>query len=83
MRTGDARSHWFASNHGHGRPSILRLRDRWLAAGGAGGELAGRRLGSVPRPIRSFAGRDRAGRGFAGLAAGRAQTSGRLCGEHS
>ena len=78
MRAGDAGSHRFAGNDGHGRPAVLRIRDRWLASGGAGGELAGRRLGSVPRPVRGVADRDRAGRGLPGLAAGCAETSGRF-----
>ena len=53
-------------------PALLRLRDRRLAAGGAGGELAGRRLGPERRAVRGLADRDRAGRGLAGLAARRA-----------
>jgi hypothetical protein len=38
-------SHQFADNSGHGRPSIRRICTRWLASGGAGRELVGRRIG--------------------------------------
>ena len=36
MRAGDAGSHRFAGDDGHGRPAVLRIRDRRLASGGAG-----------------------------------------------
>ena len=71
-RARDAGSHRVAGDDGHGRPALLRIRHRRLAAGGAGGELAGRRLGPERRPGRRVAGRGRAGGGRAALAARRA-----------
>ena len=59
----------FAGHDGDGRAALLRLRDRRLAARGAGGELAGGRLGPERVPGEDHS-RCRAGRGGGAALAG-------------
>ena len=63
-----ARRGRLAGHDGHGRPAVLRLRHRRLAAGGRGRELAGHGVGPERRRVHGLARRRHARAGRAALA---------------